>query len=60
MVSDRFNGFLYETGDVEELAQGILRASEHSFSREARETITERFNVDVNALKYLEFYSEIV
>ena len=59
MVSDGFNGSLYKMVDVQELAQGILRACEHGFSSEARETITERFNVDVNALKYLEFNSEI-
>jgi len=60
VVSDGINGFLYDTGNVEELAKCILKASEQGFSGKARETIIEKFNLDVNALKYLEIYSEIL
>ena len=60
VVVDGYNEFLYEPGNVEKLAEGILRASEQSFSRKVRDIILEKFNMDICALKYLEMYSGIL
>jgi len=61
LISDGENGYLYKPGDIEGLADEILKAAENpDMGGRARETIVEGFNIDRSAARYVEIYNELV
>jgi len=61
LVDDGFNGFLFEPGDVRGLSEKILKAVDSpELGSKARETIRKSFDLDQNAMKYIELYEELI
>jgi glycosyltransferase involved in cell wall biosynthesis len=60
IISDEVNGYLYESGNHEMLAQKISDAIENpSLGKQARTTIIKRFNSKKAVKRYLELYREL-
>lgn len=60
LVRDGENGYLFEPRNVEDLAHKLLLAAEDpSPGSNARATILQRFDVDVNAARYVELYDDV-
>lgn len=60
IISNQVNGYLYDAGDHEMLAQRILDAIDNPhLGRKARKTIVQRFNSKHSAQRYLELYREL-
>ena len=61
LVREGENGFLFEPGDTEGLAEKILSASSNlELGDRARETIERGFDLGVNARRYVELYYELL
>ncbi|WPU98351.1 glycosyltransferase family 4 protein [Mucilaginibacter sp. cycad4] len=65
IITDNYNGFFAETGDVQSLADKILRLADNGDLRKqmglnARKTIEEKFNSDQLADNSLTYYNKII
>ncbi len=61
LVKEGVNGFLFKPGDIAELADKVtLAASRLGLGKRARYTIEQNFDLDKNALKYLELYETLL
>lgn len=61
LIRDGENGYLFEPMDVEGLAEKVLKAADSlKLGRRARATMLDRFDMDRNALRYVELYGELV
>ena len=61
LVRDGENGFLFQSGDVPGLAQGILKALDNpSLGMRARKTIQDGFDIRENVLKYIKLYERLL
>ncbi len=60
LVDCRTNGYTYEPGNVQQLADKIVRAANNRWlGKKARETITKGFDADEGAIRYLELYRNV-
>jgi len=60
LVEDGENGYLFEPGDVADLALKVAEAAENlRMGHRARETVLKRFDIDKNSGRYLEIYREL-
>jgi len=61
LVRDGENGYLFEPGDVDDLADKLLLAADNlGVGSRARATILQRFDINVNAARYVELYNDVV
>lgn len=64
IIKDGYNGFLYKQGDVENMARDIQmlnknRAKLRLMGKHARETVVKRFNIEIQAKKFAEFFKHV-
>ncbi|UCD45069.1 MAG: hypothetical protein JSV27_00750 [Candidatus Bathyarchaeota archaeon] len=60
LVRDGENGYLFELGDVDDLAEKLLMAADNlRCGSRARATILQRFDINVNAARYIELYDDV-
>ena len=64
VIKDGYNGFLYKQGDVEKMARDIRmlnknRAKLRLMGKHARETVVKRFNIEIQAKKFAEFFKSL-
>lgn len=64
IISNNYNGLLFNVGDYNTLVNSIIKLLRYSklrnrLSKNAKETVSEKFNIDLMANKTLKFYKEV-